>query len=569
MFVTGPIRRLGRVRSRLLHYHSMKRSCLSFFVPAAASLLAAAFQPSAFADSITYTGTATQGKWNVASNWTPATVPVNGDDVFLIQSGSRNITVDLNQTYNGAGLASLFINADGAGTMTLNTSRTLVVSGDETIGSFGKGAFNQNSGKHTAGQILLAASDIADLGTYVLKKGSLSVLTNLSIGVEGQGVFTQRSGSVGVGGDLVLADNFFAQASYSLNNGSLSVVGANIVGEEGVAYFTQSRGKVSQGALVVGSASSGLGSVTMSNGRMNSGSVIVGDDGIGEFVQYRGTHNVAGDLSLGATSGSGEYKIAGGSLSVGGNLNIGPGGTGSFEQTGGKVTITGGLAITSGGYSMTDSSLTTNGITIDSGASFSTSGTSSRVRTTEDILIADGGSADFSAAELIIGKNSEVTFSVIGSFDDGLAVRKLTLERNITLSLEGSLGNALVVDVFDIGTNNVFRLDSIVFGNGIDIYYNGDNAENRYLLGLSYDLGNGGRLIPIFSETTTTTLGATLSVGVNGSYGNYDTVYAGSASGTLSDSSYSTVGAVPEPSTVLLAGSGLAALLLRRRRAGR
>lgn len=518
----------------------------------------AAFQPSATAASVDYTGTASNGKWNVASNWSTGTVPVNGDDVSLVQSGSRSITVDLNVAYSGTGLASLFINADGSGAMSLNATKNLVVSGDEIIGSFGKGAFNQNAGKHVADQIILAASDSGDVGTYVLKKGSLSVLTNLSIGVEGQGVFTQRKGSVGVGGDLVLSDNSQAQSSYSLNNGSLSVAGINIVGDEGVATFTQSRGKVNQGGLVVGLAGSGDGTVIMNNGRMNSGMVIIGDNGVGEFQQNRGTHSVGGDLTLGATSGSGYYRMAGGSLKVGGDLNIGPGGTGIFEHVGGKVTITGGVAITSGGYALTDATLTTNGISIAAGSALFASGTSSRIRTTGDFLIEDGGIADLTAAELIIGKGGEVNMTVTGSFDEGVAVKTLSLERNISLSLEGGLDNALYVDVFNIGNNNLFRIDSIVFGNGIDIYYNADNEENSYLLGLSYALGNGGRLIPVFTDDgTDPELVETLSLG---------SFTTASGSGTLADSGFSSPGAVPEPTTMLLAGSGLAALLLRRRR---
>jgi hypothetical protein len=131
-------------------------------------------------------------------------------------------------------------------------------------------------------------------------------------------------------------------------------------------------------------------------------------------------------------------------------------------------------------------------------------------------------------------------------FGDAYALRSLTLENKVTLTLDGNaLTNALYVDQIDIGTNALFRMDTYIIGNGINIYYNADNEENRYLAGLTYNLGSGGRLIPISVEVEA----------------------EATAFGTLSESA-SAPGftAVPEPTSGVLAGLGLLVLAARRRR---
>lgn len=288
---------------------------------------------------------------------------------------------------------------------------------------------------------------------------------------------------------------------------------------------------------------------------MFTDSVAVGDLGTGTFNQLGGTHNVQADVSLGVSaSGAGTYNLSRGELKIGGKLFIGENGTGDFIQTGGKVSVTQGVVVNNGSYSMTDSSLTTTSLTVGANGAFSMSGTTSRLRTSGDVTFDSAASISTTVGKLTVAKGSDINLSVNGldvgedssGFGDSYAWDTITLERNITLTLDGTANvNALYVDVIDLGTNNPFRLDSIIVGNGINIYYNADNEENRYLAGLSYNLGNGGKLIGITDAAAA----------------------AAFASGTLSESEFSspTVGAVPEPSTWGLVMLGLVALLFRRR----
>lgn len=529
------------------------QSSLTLFGSSAALALLFVLPDIASAASVTYTGTSANGKWNTASNWSPAAVPVAGDDVLVVQSGNRNIVIDLNASYEAPGLNSLLLNGEGSGNVTVNSSKTFTVSGTSTIGSFGKGSFNQNKGTHSLGALVLGASEETDLGTYTLKKGNLSVLSDLTVGAAGQGVFTHRKGTVTVGNDLILGSDGTAVGNYTLSRGTLAVQGVTNIGVLGEATFNQNRGTSTHTSLQLGGDLAGQGRVNLSGGTLRSDTTIVGVGGFGQFYQSGGTHVVASDLVLGSTvTGFGEYALSQGNLEVGGKLFIGENGSGQVFQTGGKVTVTAGVVVNAGDYFISDASLVTGGLTVGDDGGLVVSGSTSRIRTTDDVIFGASSTILTTEAELVIAKGSDVNLSVLQEdigrdatgFDENYAFRAITLESNITLSLSGVAGDsALYVDAFDIGLNNIFRLDSIIIGNGINIYYNADNEDNAYLAGLSYNLGNGGRLIGISEEESA------------------------SAFGTLSESSFSspTVGAVPEPSTWGLVVLGLVALLFRRR----
>lgn len=495
---------------------------------------------SANAASKTYLGSG--GKWSVPSAWSGSSVPVAGDEVFVLSSGTKAISIDLNVTYGSPGLASLLLNSAGERTITLNASQNLTVSGTETIGSLGKAEFNQTKGTHTAGAIVLAASATTDRGTYTIRRGTLNIGGDLEVGAAGKGDFIQRGGTVRAGSDLVLGGAAGSEGSYTFGKGTLTVTGTSIVGNQGVATLTQSgRGKLTQDALVVAAQVDSKGTVALKNGTMTSSSVSVGAAGEGHFRQDGGTHNVGTNLVLGS-SGTGHYEMSKGSLNVTGSLVLGEDGRGEFIQAGkSKVTATGGVMINDGSYLLADSTLTTGGITVGGTGSFITTGTATKIRLSGDFLMDDAAVVDLTAADLVVTKGSEVSLSVTGEVEDGLFLHQLSLEKDITLTLDGVAGNALVVDSINLGSNSQFQIASYIVGNGMNIYYNGNNFDNRYLLGLSYDLGNGGKLIPFYVDDPET-------------------------GGTLSESSFApTIGAVPEPSSAVLVLVGLGSWALRRR----
>ncbi len=569
-----------------------------------------------FSASLTYTGAS--GKWSLASNWSPAVVPSNGDDVFLVQSGNKGISVNLVTPYSAPGLNSLLINGSGNGNMTLNSSKTFAVSGTEIIGSSGKGTFIQKNGAHTAGGMILGASGTTASGDFEIKKGSLTVASDLIVGSLGRGEFVQRAGNVTAGSDLVLGEQATAVGYYTQNNGTLTVAGSTMVGDQGAGSFKQTRGTSNHASLEVAVGADSEGLVTLTKGSMNSASAVIGNGGEGEFRHDNGTHTVQSNLVLGASlGGEGEYTLNAGTLEAESNVIVGQaGGSGKFTYSGGKMIVGGQVVVNAGSFTVGSATLETNGITVGAGATFVASGSGSRIRTTGDFLFGETATVNTSGAELVIARDADVTLSVTGDVQEGYAFQKLTLERDVVLTLDGSIGDALYVDVISLGSNNPFRLESIIIGNGTDIYYNATSEENAYLLGLRYDLGNGGQLIPrnktpdaslagsgslvkVGAGSLTISAGASFEFGSTVLSGSYDLVTVEGlssvlidgalvpfdflanefnmdvgawtiesyASGTLSESSSSspTFGAVPEPSTWGLVLLGLVAMIFRRR----
>jgi hypothetical protein len=512
----------------------------------------------ASAATVTYVGP-NGGKWNLPANWSPAAVPVAGDDVLVVQSGTRNISVDQNVTYGAPGLNSVLVNAEGSGNLTVNSGKNFTIADSLTLGSFGKGSFNQTAGNNSYGSLVLAASDKADFGNYTLRKGTLGITSDFLLGQFGQGVFNHQNGTISVGGNFSLADQANSQAVYTQSRGALTVAGSTFVGNNGEAQMNVNRGTSTHASLQVGVGAAGEGTVNLKRGTVRSAEATVGDAGVGIFNQTGGTHTVTSDLIVGlAAGGVGSYNISRGSLNVGGKLILGVAGSGDFNQTGGKVTATGGIAVNDGSYNLTDASVVTSELSVAAGASFVTSGSTSRLRTSGDVTFDPGATISTTDLDLTLARGSDVNLSVlqtdVGPEAFGLvgnyAFRSITLESNVTLTLEGNaLNDALYVDRIDLGTNSLFRVSSYIVGNGINIYYNADNEENRYLGGASYGLGGGGRLLPI-SELEAAASGMSLSSGSS---------FQSVPSAPL------LISAVPEPTTGGLVALGLLALACRRR----
>jgi hypothetical protein len=192
------------------------------------------------------------------------------------------------QTFNSqAGLAiGLFANASGS--YLLGSTATLAVTGNEYIGGFGIGVFNQTGGTNSvaytsslgqnSGTFALGA--FGGTGTYILSGGLLSVPMTEALGGNysgergsiGTGIFTQTGGVndcgalyVGYSADRVF---FGCQGNYLLSAGTLAVSGSENVGGAYGLYgtFTQTGGTNTAGTLNIQPGGDGGGLFTLQGG---------------------------------------------------------------------------------------------------------------------------------------------------------------------------------------------------------------------------------------------------------------------------------------------------------------
>src|SRR5882672_329837 len=110
------------------------------------------------------------GMWSNPGNWSPAAVPVNGDDVWVQPaSGDRNVIFDV--SYGSPGLSSFNLEGQNFSTATLTqSSGTLIVNLQEEYGvnNSGRGRYIQQGGTHSSnGQILLGLTT-GSSGSYEL-----------------------------------------------------------------------------------------------------------------------------------------------------------------------------------------------------------------------------------------------------------------------------------------------------------------------------------------------------------------------------------------------------------------
>jgi hypothetical protein len=99
--------------------------------------------------------------------------------------------------------------------------------------------------------------------------------------------------------------------------------------------------------------------------------------------------------------------------------------------------------------------------------------------------------------------------SNFGGYQNNFAWGALTVDSGDTLTLEDGLGSSgpvalYVGDIIGALTSG----DSVtnIVGDGLNIYYNPDDAANAYLDGLTYNLTDGGQLIADLPEPTSIAL---------------------------------------------------------------
>ena len=228
----------------------------------------------------------------------------------------------------------------------------------EVIGAAGTGSFEQFGGTNTVADWLFIGTAATGSGSYVLDGGgTLSVANDEVIGRASSGALTQYGGVNTVGGQLNVGLASTGSGTLTLDQwGQINAADIQ-VGVAGTGTFSQVQGQVTASSLVIGRDAGSVGTYNMNMGNLTAANITVGMDGTGVFNQTDGQNMYFdnGSLSVGAGSGSGTYNMSGGMLFTA-NINIGTGsGTGTFNHTGANVSADQTLAIgVNGTYNMTD-----------------------------------------------------------------------------------------------------------------------------------------------------------------------------------------------------------------------
>jgi hypothetical protein len=220
---------------------------------------------------------------------------------------------DNNNQVNVAGDLTLGQQVGSQGTYVLN-SGTLTVGGQLAVGgqSTGNNTFTQNG------------------GTVILNQSASSNPDYVNVGTAG---FNPWIGALAVGGGIGNGDgsNSFGNGTYNLNAGAINTYNL-LIGPTGTGTMNQAGGSVVTTFFTAGFT--GTGTYNMSGGTLSSYSQTVGYAGTGTFNQSGGVNNVQTTLTVGQqysfnSPGTGTYNLTGGTLNTG-NTYVGQGETGTF-----------------------------------------------------------------------------------------------------------------------------------------------------------------------------------------------------------------------------------------------
>jgi hypothetical protein len=297
-----------------------------------------------------------------------------------------------------------------------------------------------------------------------------------------------------------------AGGSFALSAGDLRVSGDMTVFS---ANYSQSGGNAAVGGTLA--VRSNYGSppamAVLSGGTLTAGLV----SNTASFTFSGGTLN-APVLNQPSSYGPAQFILAGGS--AGGPLTVTSlVNSGTVRASGAVVQFTG-AATNNAAYLSSDSDNTFVSLT-NGPAAYLQGGASDRFRFTGDLLSSSSsfGMWQTGSSTLEFQPNASSnahTLSVAGSdlggdtlngYANNFAWGTLQLDSGQSLILQdgnATPGGALYVDVVSLA-EGLGQINDIT-GNGLNVYYNGNDPANAYLGGQTYPLANGGALIAATPE---------------------------------------------------------------------
>ena len=285
---------------------------------------------------------ATAGTYNLANTGSVA----GGITGFAQGTGSLNAT------------GNLLVGAFGdnrTGTVRVNTSGTLAVSGELVIGdSLGSvGNVSLETGALTINNKITLGNNRGN-GTLTMSGGSLTKTAGDETVVgrdNGTGALAQSGGTVTLNHNLYVGQSSGANGTYTIGGNAVLNIGRDfVVGREsGTGALTMTGGtitKIGDEKFIVGH-NNGVGVVTQSGGTISvNNELYIGNENAGASGTYTlsgtGALSVANEVVVGRESGTGVLNVDGGTITTTGNGNMYIGrrnGTGTLNQTAGVISV--------------------------------------------------------------------------------------------------------------------------------------------------------------------------------------------------------------------------------------
>ena len=220
--------------SNPLRFFLLCTRCPAHFVTAfVLASLGAFFTLPAGAAAITWTN-ASNGSWSLAANWSPNAVPGAADDVFITNSGTYTVTMDISPTIASFTLGGV----SGVQTLT-NTSKTMTLS----LGS----VVNSNGVLGVSAGTLAGLGSLDIYGMFHWNGGSSG--NGFSVTVHSSAVLNLQTGTTFSGGLTNLGTVNWLAGNLNINTNGPSATGT-IWNQAGAVFDIQCDAVVANAAVV-------------------------------------------------------------------------------------------------------------------------------------------------------------------------------------------------------------------------------------------------------------------------------------------------------------------------------
>ena len=491
----------------------------------------------------TWQVTSGTANWNIAANWSPATVPASSVETSLIfNSGSSIYTADDNL---GGSLILNQLNFGGSGTSAVTVG---------TIGSGGTLNFETDSESDLPEIADTSAATVTDSISFTTTNAT-AVSNTGGATLSLTGAITNNGGITFSGGTVNLGGNQFATATGNItlasgtllvganhqmqsDTGSLLLQGGTLASSTATSY-TVTNATTIGGAVTIGSSSDAAlaftGSVTINDGA----SVTIGGASSAGTSNFDNIVLGTGSSGVTFTSDSGQNLTFDGTLSTSsGSENVTFAGPGSVTFLGTAVTNTYGSSSTTTVSSGTTVYLSKSAVhlaipgnlTINGGTVNQT--TSSQIASTSSVVVEGGGTYALS------GLTANTTFNTIGTLTLG-ATSADTATLSFALTATGGTTHGFLADTgtLTIGTSNpiTISLAGGTVGDSYDLLSWGSSAGAISLSDFSATAGytlslSGDNLDVLYTGATTPTAAYFNGQGNDlNTSGNYDATASSSA----------------------------------------